>query len=162
MTSYGFDEPAARRAVEFYREYFDVTGIHENVLFPEIPSLLGALRADGRCLSVVTSKPAYYADQIVRNFGLDAFFDAVIGAEMDLSNTEKPVLVKLALDRFAGHALANAVMIGDREHDVIGARANGIDSIAVTYGAGSREELMAAEPTRIVDSVAALGAALGA
>jgi phosphoglycolate phosphatase len=161
MTSYGFNESVARQAVEYYREYFSVTGIHENVLLPEIPSLLGALRAEGRHLSVVTSKPAFYAEQIVRHFGLDGFFEAVIGAEMDLTNTEKAVLVNLALERFGEHARTDAVMIGDREHDVIGARANGIDSIAVTYGAGSGEELTAAAPTRIVDSVGALAAALG-
>lgn len=161
MTSYGFDESVARQAVEYYREYFSVTGIHENVLFLDIPDLLGALRAEGRHLSVVTSKPAFYAEQIVRHFGLDGFFEAIIGAEMDLTNTEKAVLVKLALERFGEHALTDAVMIGDREHDIIGARANGIDSIAVTYGAGSREELTAAAPTWIVDSVGALAAALG-
>jgi phosphoglycolate phosphatase len=161
MAGYAFDEPAARQAVEHYREYFGATGIYENVLFPGMPALLGELKADGRSLSVVTSKPTFYAEQIVRHFSLDGFFDAVIGAEMDLSNSEKPLLVGLAIERYASPEPSKVVMIGDREHDVLAAHANGIDSIAVTYGAGSRDELVAARPSRIVDSIEELGSALG-
>jgi phosphoglycolate phosphatase len=161
MSAYAFDEPTARQAVEYYREYFAATGIYENELYPGIPGLLGGLQAAGLRLCVVTSKPTFYAEQIVRHFGLSGFFDAVVGAEMDLTNTEKPVLVNRALERYAGREASAAVMIGDREYDVLGAQANGIDSIAVTYGAGSRQELAAAGPTRIVDSIEELAAVLG-
>ena len=161
MRCYAFDEPTAWQAVAYYREYFGVTGIYENVLFPGIPGLLSGLKASDRRLCVVTSKPTFYAGQIVRNFGLDGFFDAVIGAEMDMSNSEKAVLVRQAIEHYPEHDLRVAVMIGDREHDVLAAQANGIDSIGVTYGAGSRDELIAARPTRIVETIEELGAALG-
>jgi phosphoglycolate phosphatase len=161
MSAYRFDSTQARQAVEYYREYFGATGIFENVLFPCIPDLLARLQADGRRLCVVTSKPAFYAEQIVRHFALDGFFDAVVGADMELQNTEKPGLVKDALLRYPALQPRQAVMVGDREHDIIGARANGVDAIAVTYGAGSREELVAAQPACIVDSITELRSALG-
>jgi phosphoglycolate phosphatase len=161
MTSYAFDEPAARQAIDYYREYFGVTGIYENAVIPGVPELLAALRADGRQLCVVTSKPNFYAAQIVRHFDLDGVLDGVIGSEMDLSNSDKAVLVKLSLERYSAFDSRSMVMIGDREHDILGAHTNGIDSIGVTYGAGSREELTAAGPTAIVDTVEELGSALG-
>jgi phosphoglycolate phosphatase len=160
MTYYHFDEATARRAVEAYREYFAERGIYENVLFDGIPELLRALRADGRSLCVVTSKPTFFADQIVRHFGLDPYFDHVIGSNLDLSNADKMVLVQQAIGRYPDRDSAAFVMIGDREHDIIGGKANVIATIGVTYGAGTREEIVAARPTVIIDSVQALGAYL--
>ncbi|HEU0074803.1 MAG TPA: HAD hydrolase-like protein [Dehalococcoidia bacterium] len=160
MAEYGFDEPTSRRAVEAYREYFGDRGIFQNRMFEGIPELLQGLRRAGGALCVVTSKPTVYSEQIVRHFGLDAFFDAVIGPGLDLSNAEKATLVRRAMDRYAGHAPAGFVMVGDREHDIIGACANAIDSVGVTYGAGSRQELTAASATHIVDTLADLEALL--
>ena len=160
MAHYGFDEAQARRAVEVYRAYFAERGMYENLLFAGIAELLRALRDAGRSLSVVTSKPTFFADQIVRHFGLNVYFDHVIGSNLDLSNADKPLLVREAIARYPDREATAFVMIGDREHDIIGGQANGIDTIGVTYGAGSREELAATRPTAIIDSVAALGAYL--
>lgn len=156
MNSYRFDASTARQAVEYYREYFAVTGIFENVLFQGIPELLAGLKANGGDLTVVTSKPAFYAEQIVRHFELAGFFDAVVGPGLDLSQAEKALLVERAIGRYDGRRPVDFVMIGDREHDILGANANGIASIGVTYGAGSREELVAAGATHVVDTLAEL------
>jgi phosphoglycolate phosphatase len=156
MAEYAFDEPTARQAVEAYREYFAEQGIYQNRIFEGIPELLQGLRAAGSALCVVSSKPTVYSQQIVRHFGLDDFFDAVIGPGLDLANAEKTVLVRQAIDRYTALAADDFVMIGDREHDIIGAAANGIDSIGVTYGAGSRQELTAAAATYIADTLAEL------
>jgi phosphoglycolate phosphatase len=160
IAEYGFDEPTSRQAVEAYREYFGDHGIFQNRIFEGIPELLQGLRAAGSALCVVTSKPTLYSEQIVRHFALEGFFDAVIGPGLDLSNAEKPTLVRQAMDRYAGHSPAGFVMVGDREHDILGAAANGIDSVGVTYGAGSREELTAAGATHVVDTLSELEALL--
>ena len=160
MRHYGFDEATARRAVEVYREYFARQGMYENVVFPGIPELLAGLASRGTTLCVVTSKPTHFAAPIVAHFGLDRHFAAVVGSELDLSNADKATLVRLALDRFPGLAPASVVMVGDREHDIIGARANGVAAIGVTYGAGSVEELRAAGPDALAGSVAELAALL--
>jgi phosphoglycolate phosphatase len=160
MAQYAFDEATARRAVEAYREYFGDQGIYQNRIFDGIPELLQRLRAERIALCVVTSKPTVYSEQIVRHFGLDGSFDAVVGPNLDLSNAEKTLLISQAMNRYAGQAAAGFVMIGDREHDIIGAVANGIDAIGVTYGAGSREELTSAGATHVVDTLAELEALL--
>jgi phosphoglycolate phosphatase len=160
MNSYRFDASTARQAVEYYREYFAVTGIFQNLLIPGIPELLARMKNNGSRLAVVTSKPAFYAEQVVRHFGLDHFFDAVVGPGLDLANAEKQVLIGEAMSRYDGKRAGDFIMIGDREHDVIGAHANGIASIGVTYGVGSREELIAANATHVVDTLTELEALL--
>jgi phosphoglycolate phosphatase len=160
MSSYGFDAPTARRAVEHYREYFGDHGIFENRMFDGIPGLLQRLRNRNAALCVVTSKPTVYAQRIVSHFGLEGFLDMVVGPGLDLSNAEKTVLVAEAMRRYDGYESQQFVMIGDREHDIIGATANGIASIGVTYGAGSRAELTAANATHVVDTLAELEAIL--
>jgi phosphoglycolate phosphatase len=160
MRYYGFDEATAKAAVDYYREYFGERGIHENELIPGIPELLRELRAAGRRLLVVTSKPAFYAEQIVGHFGIAQFFDYVVGAAMDLTDQDKALLIGRAMGLCSNQAPADFVMVGDREHDIRGASANGIDAVGVTYGAGSREELSAAGASQLADSVGQLAALL--
>jgi phosphoglycolate phosphatase len=161
MASYGFDEATSRQAVEHYREYFAEQGMFQNEMFAGIPELLQRLRQTGASLSVVTSKPTVYAEPVLRHFSLHHYFDAVVGSELDLSNADKATLVAAAMTRTVPPAVENrCVVVGDREHDIIGASANGIASIGVTYGAGSREELEAANATHVVDTLSELGALL--
>ena len=155
-SQFGFDAAQARRAVTYYREYFAEQGLYENRVFDGVPELLGDLQTAGATQFVVTSKPGVYAERIVEHFDLRRHFAHVVGSELDLSNTDKPTLVRLALDRVPAGATGPVVMVGDREHDIVGARAHDLDSVGVVYGAGSREELEAAKATHVVDTVASL------
>lgn len=157
---YGFDEAQTWRAVEAYRDYFARQGMYENLLFDGIPELLGALRDAGKTLYVVTSKPTHFAAPIVAHFGLDGFFARVIGSNLDLSNADKATLVREALDQHPALDPGRFVMIGDREHDIIGGRANNTATIGVTYGAGSPAEIAEARPSHIASTVAELRALL--
>jgi phosphoglycolate phosphatase len=157
---YGLDETQTWRAVEAYRDYFARQGMYENLLFDGIPELLADLRAAGKILYVVTSKPTHFAAPIVAHFGLDGYFARVIGSGLDLSDADKATLVRRALDLHPAIHSEAIVMIGDREHDIIGARANKVASIGVTYGAGSPAEIAAARPSHIANSVADLRALL--
>ncbi len=157
---YGFDEGQAWRAIEAYRDYFARQGMYENLLFPGVPELLAQLRDAGRTLYVVTSKPTHFAVPIVAHFGLTDYFARVIGSELDLTNADKPTLVRRARALHPDEPDGAFVMIGDREHDIIGARANDLASIGVTYGAGEEAEIAAAGATQIAHSVAELAALL--
>lgn len=160
VARYGLTEARAWEAVTAYRDYFGRQGMYENRVFDGIPDLLGRLRGAGVACCVVTSKPHAFAIPIVRHFGLERHFDAVVGPELDLANADKATLLATALARYPGLARGRVAMVGDREHDIIGARACGVAAIGVSYGAGSREELVAAGATRVVGSVVELGAAL--
>ncbi|QOZ27655.1 HAD family hydrolase [Bradyrhizobium sp. CCBAU 51753] len=133
-------EEYADRAIELYRERFGTVGLFENSVYPDIAEVLGALRATPRRMFVATSKPHVFATRIIAHFGLSGHFDHVFGSELDGTRVNKVELLAYALEQ-TGADPASAVMIGDRSHDVIGAKRNGIRAVGVTYGYGSAEEL---------------------
>ena len=149
----GLDRQTAQLAVSYYREYFSVTGIFENELYLEIPKLLAALKAAGATISLATSKPTIYAKQILEHFEIDKYFDAIAGSELDGRRVKKAEVIDYALELLGINDRDGVVMIGDREHDIIGANKCGVASVGVTYGYGSREELEDSGAGHIVDSV---------
>jgi phosphoglycolate phosphatase len=146
------DAAVIEEAVGLYRERFSAVGIYENAVCPGIERALGRLVADGFGLSVVTSKPQGYADRVIEHFGLTEFFRRVYGAELSGERSSKTELVAQAL---LGESVepSQACMIGDREHDIRGATANGVAALGVTWGYGTLEELHAAGASHVLDSV---------
>lgn len=153
---YGFDDERIREAIRLYREYFEATGLYENAIYPGIPPLLARLHAAERRLVVATSKPTIYAQRIVDHFGLGEYFARVVGSELDMTRSDKAEVIAEALGSFPEVARDGVVMVGDREHDILGARAHHLDAIGVMYGYGSRAELEAAGAAAIAGTVADL------
>jgi len=148
-------EARARDALTFYRERFGDVGWQENHPYDGIHDVLQRLSDSGRMLYVATSKPKCYAERIVSHFDLRQFFDGVFGSELDGCRSSKAALLEHAL---SANASVDAVMIGDREHDVIGAIQNDMRIIGVTYGYGTEEELRRAGAEQIASSPSAIGA----
>jgi phosphoglycolate phosphatase len=144
----------APKALEHYRDRFAELGWRENELYPGIVELLEILAESGRPLYVATSKPLVFANRILWHFRLDGYFSAVFGSGLDGTRSRKDELLRFALAETG--ATSQAIMVGDREHDIFGARANQMHSIGVTYGYGSREELQSAGADTLVDSPAML------
>lgn len=156
---YGFDQNKAERAVALYREYFQDRGIFENEIYDGIQQLLDALKVQGKVIGLATSKPEIYAKQILEHFGLDGYFDFISGSMLNGERTDKGEVIAWAIQLLGEkqrYTLEEIVMIGDREHDVIGARKNGLASIGVLFGYGSREELTWAGADAVVSSVCEL------
>lgn len=150
---YGFSDRHAMLAVEYYREFFSKEGVSKITVYDGIKEMLKSLKARNKTLFIVSSKSTEGATETAKHVGLDIYFDTILGARIDLSNADKPALVKEALLLTNGHPKNNVVMIGDREHDIFGAQANKIDSIAVAYGYGSIEELENSRPTHIAKTI---------
>jgi phosphoglycolate phosphatase len=150
---YGLTEEEARRGVGYYRERFVNVGMFENGVYPKIPAMLQTLQDLGKELVVATSKPTVYSVQILDHFDLSRYFSKVIGSNLDGSRVEKGEVIEFALSEIGRYDKSRVVMVGDRKHDVIGAGKNGIDSVAVTWGYGDREELSQARPTYSVFTV---------
>lgn len=150
---YGFSQEDALRAVDVYREYFREKGLYENEVYPGVEKLLQTLKDQGKTLILATSKPEEFAVRILRHFGLDGYFTVMAGATMDPSRSKKGDVIAYALRESGVSDLSKAVMIGDREHDIFGAKQNGLDSIGVLFGYGDREELEKAGATRIAATV---------
>ena len=140
---YGFTMENAVAAVAKYREYFAVKGLYENELFEGIPELLNDCRKAGYKISMATSKPTHYAKIIAEHFDIARYFDAIHGSSLDGSRITKSSVVAEAV-REEGLDPERALMIGDRRHDVEGAREHGIKTVGVLYGYGSFEEHTAA------------------
>lgn len=153
MVYYAFDDDQAVRAVEKYREYFRVKGIYENVVYPLIPMLLEELYDSGKKLILATSKPTEFAVQILDHFSLAKYLHYTAGSNMDGSRTRKGEVIAFALNQCQLEISPNIVMVGDRKHDMIGAKENGIDAIGVLYGYGSRDELENEQPANLARSV---------
>ena len=150
---YGFSHEDAARAVEYYREYFRDRGIFENIPYEGIAEVLEKLQAAGKTLLVATSKPEPFARRIMEHFELDKYFTYVAGASFDAARSEKWDVIEYALSTMNITDRTKTVMIGDRKHDIIGAKKTGLDSVGVLWGYGDREELTAAGADTIVDRI---------
>lgn len=156
MKYYGFSEERAMEAVTVYREYFAPKGLYENTVYEGMESLLKALKKAGKTLFVATSKPEVFAKEILEHFGLSKYFSFIGGALMNETRLDKADVIDYVFKE-TGASKENALMVGDREHDILGAQKCDLDSVGVLYGYGSKEELQAAGATYIADSVGALG-----
>ncbi|WP_219837890.1 HAD family hydrolase [Paenibacillus sp. R14(2021)] len=154
----GMDAEEAKAAIDHYRVYFLERGMFENELFPGIPELLHQLKGQGRRLILCTSKPAVFAERILQHFKLESFFEHIGGSELDGTRSDKTQLIAhlaelLDIDKAA------AVMVGDRKHDIIGAANNGLASIGIGFGYGSKQELEDAGATHYFATIQDLSAA---
>ncbi len=144
----GLSFEEAEQCVESFRVRFLEKGILENALYPGVRELLEKLAADGKKLHLATSKPLHLAKMVLDNFDIARYFTSVSGTTMDLDNHSKADVVAEALEK-NNITPVDAVMVGDRLHDVEGAAANGVATVGVLYGYGSRKELENAGAIRL-------------
>lgn len=157
-TIYGLDEAKTQTAIGYFRERFQSEGLIKYRSYPGMLELLNQLKESGKVLGVATSKPDHFASQILKNTGLDQYFDIVAAPSLQAIHATKGGTIRSALVELKNPPSNQVVMIGDREHDIIGARENGVDSIGVLYGYGERSEMEAAQPTQVVATVDELAA----
>ncbi|MDN5305136.1 MAG: phosphoglycolate phosphatase [Fusobacteriaceae bacterium] len=153
MMFYGMTESESEVAIQYYREYFKETGILENEIYEGIEELLVDLKSNGLELMVATSKPTVFAEVIVDHFGIGDYFSHIVGSNLDGTRVKKAEVIEEVLKRAFITNKEDVIMIGDREHDIIGANQVGIDSIGVEYGYGSKKELMQAGANHIVENI---------
>ncbi|MDF2587069.1 MAG: phosphatase [Anaerocolumna sp.] len=150
---WGFDEMKANLAVEKYRERYVDTGIYENYEYEGISDLFATLTEKGYQLIVATSKPEKFAKQIMEHFDLSKYFRDVCGSSMDSTRSKKGDVIRYALEKNQITNPEEVIMVGDRYHDILGAKENGIPAIAVLYGFGNREEFITHGADYIIETV---------
>ena len=140
------DSVRINTAVELYRQRFSAKGMFENAVYPGVHSALAQLQSLGAALYISTSKPRVFAERIVAHFGLECYFRAIYGSELDGTRSNKRDLIAniLKTERMSSDT---AFMVGDRAHDMIGAKANRVCPIGALWGFGTREELRVAGAT---------------
>ena len=160
ISAFGFSEEHAAKTYAYYREYYLDKGMYESRLYDGIEEALDVIKKSGKALYIATSKPEVMALPILERYGLLPLFDAVFGARHEEGIYDKTQVLQYGISRL-GQAPANAVMVGDRCHDIVGGRAVGFDTAGVLYGYGDRKELLDSGPDYILNTVGDLAAMLG-
>jgi phosphoglycolate phosphatase len=151
------DHDKARQALQHYRTHYAAGALYDNRLYPGMADAIATLAENGFRLFVATSKLVTFAEKIVQRFGLASRFERVYGSSLDGRIDKKGDIIAMCL---AAEDIdpETCLMVGDREHDVNGARANGLDCIGVTWGYGSADELTAARALTLCERPADLAA----
>lgn len=150
---YGFSEENATTAISIYREYFSDRGLYENEAYEGIDCVLKTLKDSGKKLYVATSKPEVFAKKILEHFNLNSYFEFIGGADLAETRVKKGDVIRYVLEENRITDLERVIMVGDRKHDILGAKEAGICSVGVLYGYGNREELLEAGADFIAESV---------
>lgn len=153
QTYYGLSEEDSELAIKYYRERFSVKGLYENEVYNGVEKVLQQLKESGKTLIIATSKPEEFTLKILEHFDLLKYFDFVAGATMDGSRGEKADVIRYALEISGIEDKSEAIMIGDRKYDILGAKENGLESIGVLFGFGDHKELAEAGANYIAESV---------
>lgn len=161
MKYYGFSREESEEAVSVYREYFSTKGLYENSVYDGVIELLESLKNSGKTLIIASSKPEKFVLEILRHFGLSGYFHTIAGATMDGSRIKKGDVIRYALKNAGVTDTSECIMIGDREHDIYGAKEFSMKSIGVLYGYGDRLEHEAAGADYIATSPAEIARILG-
>ena len=137
----GLSEAEAEQAVKLYREYYPRKGILEQSLMEGAKETLIALKALGITICLATSKPQIYSEKILKDNGIEKYFDVIVGATFDGSISEKADIIACVLEK-TGEAPENCLMVGDRNFDVTGAHCRGVKCAGVLCGYGSEKEFL--------------------
>ena len=138
---YGFSEEDALLAIEKYRERFSTIGLFENDVIDGATELLSYLKKTGKKIALATSKPQVFATRITERFGLSEYFDIQVGSELDGTRNYKHEVISEVLRQADCKDLSRVVIIGDRMHDIQGAKQCNIASIGVKCGYAEENEL---------------------
>lgn len=159
---YGLDDEQIVTAIAKYRERFNDQGIYENEIYPGVAAMLAKLKESGKKLSIASSKPTQFVERILDYFDIRAYFDIIIGSNMDGTRSRKEEVVEEALRQMLPAGMTSAekkaavAMVGDRRFDIEGAKEHGITSVGVSFGYAPEGELEQAGADVIVDTVDAL------
>lgn len=133
------NEEDSLQAIKFFREYYNKYGIYQNFLYPGVRELIEQLYEAGYQLYVATSKLQIFAQRIIDHYELNNYFTYVAGSLPSGERSQKEEVVQYIIESY--HLKKeDCLMIGDRKHDIIGAKKNGIDSLAITYGYAESDE----------------------
>ena len=148
---FGMSESQALKAIDDYRAYYDALQQAGTQVYNGIPEVLAGLRDKGYQLYIATVKPTEIAEKVLGDLELRPYFDGVAGASMGPERRDKRSIIAHALETF-GLDASRSIMVGDRDQDIEGARSNGMRSLGVTYGFGSRNEVAGCGPDHLADA----------
>lgn len=151
---YGLDAERTEAVINHFQTLYAAGGKNETDLYEGIPETLDALYRRGYRLGVATSKPQIFARELLEHFGVEQYFSVISGAPLNEEGT-KADRIRAALV-VLGASSADAVMVGDRSHDVLGAHEVGVPTVGALWGYGSAAELRESGAVMLAETPAAL------
>lgn len=148
---YKLNETEAKEIVRLYRVYYADKGIFECTLYEGVEELIQKLFEQNIFMSLATSKPVVYADQLMKHYELDRYFDFTAGALMDGKRTDKKEVIQFALDHIPPFQKDQILMLGDREFDIDGGKHHGLETAYARWGYGVDEVVMQSNPDFVFD-----------
>lgn len=153
---YGFTPKQCADGIIYFREYFEEKGWKENKPIEGVFEMLQTLKERGKRLMIATSKPEKFARKIAEHFGIAKYFEFIGGATIDESRVDKAEVINYVLENCDVTDKKSVLMIGDRKHDIIGAKKAGVDGAGVLFGYGNLKELETAGAIFVAKTVAEL------
>lgn len=150
---YKINPKQIKDGIKKYREFYSKTGVWQTKPYNGIIELIRDLKKDGKNVILATSKPEVFAKQILEKYEIINCFRFVGGATLDGTRNEKKEVISYAIKNVEGINHENSIMVGDRNYDILGAKANNLKSIGVTYGFGTRKELKTAGADYIAEDM---------
>lgn len=152
MATFGLDEKATQVAIKTFQAYYEPKGLYQNELYPGMTQTLADLQAQDYQLAIATSKPEPFAQRIIEHLNLGTYFAGIYGASVDeTTRVKKADVITYALAKLQLKPQSNPLlMVGDRQNDILGAKANQLPAIGVSYGYGSLAELKKAGALKII------------
>lgn len=139
---YNYEDDKIEWMINKYRERYSTVGYKESVFYKGIPELLKTLKDNGIKVATASSKPKYFINKIFEENNLLGYIDYIGGTDFDevkLGSGKTGILLN-AMEKLGVTDKSKVIMVGDRKFDIDGAKGAGIETIAVLYGFGSREE----------------------
>lgn len=149
--SAGMTDELAEQGAKIYRSIFNDIAVPHITLFPGVKETLEAIRSRGMKLAIATSRGNDSLRFLAEHLGITGMFDGMFGEECVSNHKPAPDLVNLILETY-GISKDEAIVIGDTTFDIGMGNAAGCRTCGVTIGNHSREKLLTAQPTYIVDS----------
>lgn len=153
MKYYNFSEEKSEEAIKYYREYFSEIGIYENIVYEGLEDMLKSLNDKNKICIVATSKPTVFAVKILEHFKLNKYFSFICGSNIDGTRSKKSEVIQYAIERNNIKNLSEVIMVGDRMHDIYGAKEVGLQAIGALYGYGDYDELYNSGADHIVNNI---------
>lgn len=162
LERYGRSEDELDEFVAAYRAHYFGGGEYEFTVFPGMADLLADIAASDTRLVLETAKPIESAERVLTHAGLIDYFDAISGTELDLMRQDKPSVIAHGIALIGLDPVGvDAIVVGDRKEDVLGAQHHGYTSIGVRWGYAVDGELESAEPDHLVSDAIELRTLLG-
>ena len=140
---FGADPQTALELVKKYRERYTNQGVYESELYEDIRGLLEALKNDGIKIGIASSKPQKYIETLLEKFGVIKYFDAICGVSFTADCETKASIITRCLAEL-NTPPDSAIMVGDKNYDIAGAKANNLLSVGVLWGYGNKFEFIEA------------------